>query len=151
MASTLLIENARVFTGVHLLPMSSVLIVDGLVAALDPSLSEIPANIPTINAAGKTLLPGLIDAHIHANNGQVLAIEQALKFGVTTVLDMHNEPQHVHALKEVARERNDVADFLSACYGATIEGGWPEPVVTAHDKSAEVSLFSKWRTSKESD
>lgn len=27
--------------------------------------------------------------------------------------------------------RNDVADFRSACLPATVEGGWPEPVLRA--------------------
>ena len=45
-----------------------------------------------IDAAGGTLLPGLIDAHVHLVPG---ALTQSLNFGVTTVLDMFSTPDLV--------------------------------------------------------
>jgi cytosine/adenosine deaminase-related metal-dependent hydrolase len=60
------------------------------------------STIPRISKPGHTLLPGLIDSHIHALNGNVLAIEQPLRFGVTTVCDMHNEAVHIAKLKKVS-------------------------------------------------
>ena len=85
----------------------------------------------------KSQRPGLIDSHIHAG-GSTLALEQALRFGVTSVLDMHNEPHHVANLKEIAKKRHDVADFKSACHAATIENGHPAYIVTLFDKSEQV-------------
>ena len=41
---------------------------------------------PRSSTAAATLLPGLIDCHVHA--GDVRALGQALVFGVTTELDM---------------------------------------------------------------
>ena len=41
-----------------------------------------------------TLLPGLIDAHTHSFGP---ALEEALNFGVTTVLDMFTEPNQAAA------------------------------------------------------
>lgn len=42
---------------------------------------------------GNTLIPGLIDSHIHALGGNNQGIEQSLRFGVTKVCDMHNDPK----------------------------------------------------------
>ena len=53
---------------------------------------------PIISKRGCTLLPGLIDSHIHGLGGNILSIEQSLRFGVTTVCDMHNEPQQIAKL-----------------------------------------------------
>jgi hypothetical protein len=37
---------------------------------------------------------------------------------------MFNEPDNVASLKKTARERNDIADIMSALHAATIERGW---------------------------
>jgi hypothetical protein len=65
-------------------------------------------------------------------------LKQPLAFGVTTVLDMHNEPSVVAMLKEAAEKRDDISDMRSACHGATVEGGWPAPIYAINDKSEEV-------------
>jgi len=51
---------------------------NGLITRLAPTGGEIPADATVIDCAGKYLLPGLIDAHIHlmpdyANDFKVLA------------------------------------------------------------------------------
>jgi predicted amidohydrolase YtcJ len=60
-----------------------------------------------IDAGGGTVLPGLIDAHMHLVPG---ALAQSLTFGVTTVLDMFSTPDLVARAKEQAGSRPDVAD-----------------------------------------
>jgi predicted amidohydrolase YtcJ len=45
-----------------------------------------------IDAGGGTVLPGLVDAHVHLFPG---ALAQSLTFGVTTVLDMFSQPDLV--------------------------------------------------------
>jgi len=63
----------------------------------------------------------------------------ALRFGVTTFMDMHNEIPNVTTLRKQSKENpTDAADFKTCGIAATIENGWPIPVVTAHDKSEEV-------------
>ena len=133
---SVLIKDVRIFTGQEVLDSGFVLVEDGIINSIGRSPPAVDA--PTISAPGATLMPGLIDAHIHAHQGEVQGLEQHLRFGVTTVLDMHNEPKFVASLKKAAKERHDVADFKSACHAATIDQGWPAPVVTLHDKSVEV-------------
>jgi imidazolonepropionase-like amidohydrolase len=58
--------NARVIDGESAAPRAatSVLVDDGRIAAVGPA-AEIPDDVVRIDATGKTVLPGLIDAHIH--------------------------------------------------------------------------------------
>src|SRR5262245_23085877 len=87
--ATLAITGARVFDGEKTLP-SAVVLVDGdRIVAVAPDL-PIPAGTETVDARGKTLLPGLLDAHGHL--WEAGHLEQALAFGVTTVLDMGSVP-----------------------------------------------------------
>ena len=135
--ASFIINDVRIFTGEEVLQSGSVLVEDGIIKYVGTESPSV--DLPIITAPNSTLIPGLIDAHIHADNGKILAIQQSLRFGVTTVLDMHNEPWNVTKLKKIAAERDDVADFKSACFAATVDGGWPEAIVTMHDQSEEVS------------
>ncbi|MFC4113277.1 amidohydrolase family protein [Nonomuraea zeae] len=80
-----------------------------------------------VDGTGKTLLPGLIDAHAHAFDGD---LEEALKFGVTTELDMNNLPPVLAAQRRQAAERDDVADLRSSSMIATAPGGHPTQIMT---------------------
>jgi dihydroorotase-like cyclic amidohydrolase len=61
-------------------------------------------HLPIVDGAGATLLPGLIDAHAHVRNDEDL--RQALRFGVTTVLDMGAtvEPARLFALRKTGAD-----------------------------------------------
>ena len=135
--ASFLIQDARIFTGKDVLESGNVLVEHGIIQYVGNDTPKTDG--PVISGSGSTLIPGLIDAHIHADKGKVLALEQSLRFGVTTVCDMHNEAPNVAKLKKIAKERKDVADFKSSCFAATIDQGWPAPIVTLHDKSEEVS------------
>jgi hypothetical protein len=52
-----------------------------------------------------------------------------IQYGVTTVLDMHNEREWFREINAITRQRNDVSDVKSWCYGATIKNGWPSAIV----------------------
>ena len=87
-AQPTVIQGARVFTGDEVLPNTTVVIRGPTIESVTPG-DDIPAaagaEATVVDGAGMTLLPGLIDSHTH-NFGP--ALEQALNFGVTTVLDM---------------------------------------------------------------
>lgn len=112
-----LFQKVRVFDGAKVIAETDVLIEEG-------KIKEIGVNLPVGNArvvdgAGKTLLPGLIDAHVHVHGAETL--EQALTFGVTTELDMMMDPRMEAQLK--ATDRDDRAAFFSAGDPATVPGG----------------------------
>ena len=83
--ATLAITSVRVFDGEKVLPRATVLVDGSRIVAVAAEVTP-AAGVETIDGTGKTLLPGLIDAHVHVFDPAQL--EQALVFGVTTVLDM---------------------------------------------------------------
>jgi imidazolonepropionase-like amidohydrolase len=114
-----LIRGARVFDGQRLHPADTVLVADGTVAGIGPGLG-VPPGAEVIDGRGGTLLPGLIDCHVHA--GDVRALGQALAFGVTTELDMFSGPDLAAERRALAARRDDVADIRTATQGATSAG-----------------------------
>jgi imidazolonepropionase-like amidohydrolase len=64
-ASPLLIRNANVWTARGVLPRHDVLVRDGRVAAVGPNRPVPDASLRTLDGSGHTLLPGLIDSHLH--------------------------------------------------------------------------------------
>jgi predicted amidohydrolase YtcJ len=81
------IVNARVFDGTTTQNWTSVRFADGLITE-GSVVSAAQAGDDIIDAGGGTVLPGLIDAHVHLVPG---ALAQSLIFGVTTVLDMFSQ------------------------------------------------------------
>lgn len=75
MSETILIEAGTVVdgTGAEARAAESVLIADGTIAALSARADELAAgrdDVTRIDARGKTVLPGLIDAHTHLSFGE---------------------------------------------------------------------------------
>ncbi|WP_049567835.1 amidohydrolase family protein [Nonomuraea sp. SBT364] len=118
-----LITDVRVFDGERTVPRADVLIDGELIA--EPDGGPVDA---TVDGAGRTLLPGLIDAHTHAHDG---ALGQALAFGVTTELDMFCLPSNLARQRRTAAERDDVADIRSPGVLATAPGGHPSQIMAA--------------------
>src|SRR5271155_4025968 len=144
--STTTFENVRVFDGETVHQSATVVVKDGKIASISTSGSSTPASgkdAVTFDGAGHTLLPGLIEAHMHAHlppgAGPEL-LEPAIACGLTTILDMHNNPETVNELKDACRKSTKLPDLKSSNYGATIEGGWPKPIVLHHDPSEQVCM-----------
>ena len=100
-------EDVLIFTGDEFIEKGFVVVEDGTIKTVGSgacSDDQLPAGISKISKPGYTLMPGLIDAHLHGLYGNELCIEESLRFGATTVCDMHNEPQHIHKLKEVSTQ-----------------------------------------------
>lgn len=129
------ITHVRVFDGERALADATVVLDGERIAAIGSEL-PVPAGAEVVDGRGQTLLPGLIDAHVHAYEDN--ALEQALAFGVTTVLDMFSAPS-VFALRD--HPRPDRADIRSAGILATAprghgtEYGVPVPTLTHPDQA----------------
>ncbi|WP_327070763.1 amidohydrolase family protein [Kitasatospora sp. NBC_01302] len=121
-----LIRRAAVFDGTRLHPARDVLIEGPLITAVGNAL-PLPEGAQVVDATGRTLLPGLIDAHTHATDtGQ---LRQSLLFGITTELDMGGAPATARRLRAAAGDRDDLADLRVATTGATAPGGHPGQLV----------------------
>jgi imidazolonepropionase-like amidohydrolase len=107
------IRDVRIFDGERIIEADTLLVRDGTIAEVG---GHAPAGAGRVDGHGGTLLPGLIDCHVHA---EPASLSQALTFGVTTELCMFADPQTVRARRELAARRDDVADIRAASYGAT--------------------------------
>lgn len=119
------IRDVRVFDGEDVVEHSTVHIKGGFIESVATQFDS-TADIDVIDGRGKTLLPGLIDSHTHA---QPPSLENALLFGVTTELDMFSCPEWMDSQRRDAAERNDLADVRSASVGATVLGGHPSMMI----------------------
>ncbi|KAJ0364983.1 hypothetical protein COL154_000398 [Colletotrichum chrysophilum] len=132
--NSMLVKDVQIFDGTKIVEHGYVYVLDGKIAAVGEGNfnGELTTGFTVISKPGHTIIPGLIDAHIHALSGNVNSIEQSLRFGVTTVCDMHNDPKDNAELKKLASEpsnKGKYADFKCAGLGAVVEGGWPIPVM----------------------
>lgn len=114
------VTGARVFDGEAVMEDAAVVVRARRIETVG-SAAPVPASVPRIDGTGATLLPGLIDAHAHTR--ETAQLERALRFGVTTVLDMGTEPDRDTELRRAARGRHDVAGFFSSGVLATAPGG----------------------------
>lgn len=115
------IRDVRVFDGERFIERATVTVKDGVIEAVATDL-DLPAGRDVIEGKGRTLMPGLIDAHVHTWGD---ARRDALRFGVTTQIDMFSDHRQLAAAK---RERVDLAateqaDLWSAGTLATADGG----------------------------
>ncbi len=118
MPEPLFLHAARLFDGRALQPAASLLITDGRVTAVGEAA---PEGVERIDFVAATILPGLIDAHVHlcfdasaapvehlAERDDAAALEQmaqaaahALRAGVTTVRDLGARGDLSFRLREV--------------------------------------------------
>ncbi|MDO5610053.1 MAG: amidohydrolase family protein [Pseudomonadota bacterium] len=146
------IRDVRVFDGENVIERATVVVNDGLIADVAAN-ATIPAGIEIIDGKGKTLLPGLIDAHTH-NWGE--AERDALRFGVTTELELMGARESLvgkHAHRE-AMAATDTADVFSSGAALTVPGGhgtqfgMPVPELA---RGGDVDAFIKARVDEGSD
>lgn len=138
-------KNVKIFDGEKILQASEVLIKDNQIVGIGTHLNP-SAGATIIDGTGKTLLPGLIDAHVHVSSAEDLGL--ALMAGVTTELDMMAIPETVKSLQsKLARGEITGSSFLSAGFLATAPGGhgteygFPVPMLTSPgDASSFVSM-----------
>lgn len=140
-ADTWLIQNARVFDGQRMHASRSVLVEGAKIADADFH-GAAPAGAKIVDGKGRTLLPGLIDSHVHAYRH----FELPLLFGVTTQIDMFTGVSIMQDATRRMREGSnaDQADLYSAGTLATAPGGhgteygMPIPTLT---KPGEAQAF----------
>ena len=114
---------------------------DGRIRHAGPRL-DLPDDLPRVDGRGHTLIPGLVDGHVHSF---LSTLGDALRFGVTTVLDQSTDPAFAAAMRPAREEvaRGTQADLFSAGMTATApEGhgtqyGMPVETLTGPDEAVE--------------
>ena len=134
------VRDVRVFDGERVIERANVIVRDGLIAAIAAD-APIDAGMAVVEGKGKTLLPGLIDAHVHAWGD---AQRDALRFGVTTEIDMHGDTSRLPTLKpqRESLQATANADLWAAGSAVTAPGGhgtqfgMPVPTLAADGDAA---------------
>lgn len=111
-----------------------VLVREGRIQRLGPlGTVKIPKGALRVHGAGRTLLPGLTDTHVHLSSRTELPLY--LAHGVTTVFNLDGRPAHLAWRREVAEGRLAGPRILSA--GPTFgESMGPEAAVAKVDALA---------------
>jgi len=123
------IENVLLFDGERVHENTSVLLDGGRITAVGAAGADADAEV--IDGTGRTLLPGLIDAHTHVF-GSISNLALALAYGVTTELDMFSFPPELTAmLTEIAADDDGLADLRTA--GSLVSAPGGHPAVTMSD------------------
>ena len=151
------IRNVRVFDGEKTIARADVVVRDGTIVGIGGAIAE---DLQTIDGDGKTLMPGLIDAHTHAFGN---ALERALAFGVTTELDMFTDHTFAASMRKEqaqpavasakvgAPERADLfsaGTLITAPRGHGTEYGLPIPTLA---NAAAAAAFVDARLAEGSD
>ena len=147
-----LIEHVRVFDGVRVQPATQVLVLDRRIARIGRRV-QAPEGVRAVDGSGKTLLPGLIDAHTHSWGD---AQREAVRFGVTTELDMLGDWRRLPQLRaqREAMARTDQADLWTAGAAVTAPGGHGTQYgmkVPALEPGADAAPFVQARIAEGSD
>ncbi|MCE7011317.1 amidohydrolase family protein [Kibdelosporangium philippinense] len=118
---TFVIANVRIFDGKRVIDRGHVVVTGGrIVSVLEHGGA--PETLHVIDGRGKTLLPGMIDGHVHHTNP---VRTDAPRFGVTTELDMVSDPTVHGPFKQQRRSYAPTAnsDLWTAGWWATVPGG----------------------------
>ena len=81
------ITNVRVFDGARLGEPVTVRVEGAMISARTPAGGVRDADV--VDGGGATLLPGLIDTHVHVD--KIAQLEVSASWGITTLLDMGNK------------------------------------------------------------
>lgn len=123
--TTILFENARIVDGTSPEPSEpmSVLVEGDMVREVSPSINS--ASAQRINLAGKVLMPGLIDAHVHVIAGMAnLGQNAKLPDPIVTVRAFRIMGEMLMRGFTTVR---DLGGATSGLLAATQEAPWPTP------------------------
>lgn len=130
--NVLAIRGVTLIDGTGRAPLPGVtVIVEGVRIADVGTTLTAPAGARVIDGAGKFLIPGMIDAHIHLRGGRgpdrsaadaerdgVRALHSYLYAGVTTVFDAGNRPEYIMDLRAKERSGTIVSPRILATGGS---------------------------------
>ncbi|BAH45037.1 conserved hypothetical protein [Brevibacillus brevis NBRC 100599] len=136
------ITNVRIFDGNQMIAPRHVVMKGESIISVG---GDIPADATIIDGENATLMPGLIDAHVHTSIG---GLRDALKFGVTTELEMNGD--FTKRGREIQLKNvNGVADVRSAGTAITAPGGHPDELLPDGDEIPEFVLKELEKLSEE--
>ncbi len=132
-AGRMALTGARLITmnGAEVIENGVVIVNGNRIEAIGPAASTpVPAGVPVMDMAGKTIMPGLVDAHWHGSMASNEIIPEqswvnyaTLAFGVTTIHNPSADTSETFAHSELARTGRVVGPRIfstgTILYGAT--------------------------------
>ena len=117
----IVVENVRLFDGFEDLGTVNVAINNDTIAAITTNKLEADS---IIAGSGKFMIPGLVNAHVHANSLEDLKAGYPL--GILTLLNMHTglEDREL-GWKTMSKDSVGFSTFYGAGHAATVPGGHP--------------------------
>lgn len=146
-------KNVRVFDGRKIIENCTVIIESGKILEVGKDI-HIPQDAEIISGEDLTLMPGLIDSHVHVFAWPDLKLYAV--FGVTTVMDMMTTTAFMQQTKAMLKANidYDMADFYSSGQPATCPGGhgteWGTEIPTL-TKPGQAEAFIKTAVESGSD
>lgn len=127
----LVIAHGRVIDGTFGDPINDGIVVireQRIIAVGEADAFEISADVETIDATGMTVLPGIIDAHVHTTASPKIR-RQFLEAGVTAVCDAGSPLRDLPRFEQDRLDGMPIARGLSAGPIMTAPGGLPDAVL----------------------
>lgn len=124
-AQVLAVTNGALWDGSRLITAGTLLIRDGRILAAGAATEvAIPDGAQVIDAGGGTILPGLIDDHVH-NAAEPEIRQQFLEAGVTTVCDAGAGAQQLRLYRSEQAPAEPIARGYYAGPFLSAPGGYP--------------------------
>lgn len=117
----LIISNITLFDGDSVYNNISIAVIGEKIVAIDKKLNY--KSTDSIDGTGKTIIPGLINSHVHISKANEL--QEAIMAGVFVVLDMHKSNEKTADTLRLYQDSLQYASFYSAGFGATVPNGHP--------------------------
>lgn len=114
-----IIKDVKLFDGEKIIENTSVKVVADKIEEVSHEI-KLDEEIKIINGQGKTLMPGLSNAHVHAWMPQ--ALNDAAKAGVLNVMDMHGVESFQMGMRSL-KDSTSYARYFVAGYAATAPEG----------------------------
>ena len=128
LAAVIAFRGATLVDGTGAPPIpNSLFVVDGgrivsVGVATPEALAKLPPGTQVITGDARWIVPGLIDAHVHAESDADL--RTMLNWGVTSVRLMAEDVAASQKLAAASRARKDIPEVFPAAPIFTVRGGW---------------------------
>lgn len=136
----LVIQNVGLFDGNEDRGIVSIAVNADTIAQIS---EELLTGDSIIDGAGKYLIPGMVNAHVHASSLENL--QEGYRYGILTILNMHTglEERELE-WKQMSRDSIGYSTLYGAGYAATLPGGHPTAFSPEMETINDTVSIEKW-------